>query len=208
MLRRRAHNPCRSLIRLALLQPENRMSRPLVFISYRHGPRWTKLANALHLKLDAIADGAGFDLFLDSQDIRAGANWREKIDAALAGCTHFVSLLCDEYWARSNQCLRELYWAVNRYESQPTGASPRLPHLLFVLAAEMRTELLKLDAARQRGDLSSIDPQLKAIGDINFLGPFDANQRLESLNGQNPRRLDKQLAQLVDRLLATGGFAN
>jgi TIR domain len=194
-----------------LPQPENRMSRPLVFISYRHGPRWTKLANALHLKLDAIADGAGFDLFLDSQDIRAGANWRTLIDDALERCTHFVSLLCDEYWARSNQCLRELYWAVNRYESQPAGPAPqppRLPHLLFVLAAEMRTDLLKLDAARQRGDLSGLDPQLKAIGDINFLGPFDANQRLQSLNGQNPQRLDKQLAQLVDRLLATGGFAH
>jgi hypothetical protein len=83
---------------------------------------------------------------------------------------------------------------------------PRLPHLLFVLAAEMRTALLKLDAARQRGDLCSLDPQIEAVGDVNFLGPFDANQRLESLNGQNPQRLDKQLAQLVDRLLATGGL--
>ncbi len=179
------------------------MPHPLVFISYRHGPRWTKLANAMHLKLDAISEGAGFELFLDSQDIRAGARWREKVDEALAGCTHFVSLLCDEYWARSNQCLRELYWAVNRYESTPEKA----PHLLFVLAAEMRTDLLKLDGARQRGDLSSLDPQLKAIGDINFLGPFDANARLESLNGKDPQRLDKQLAQLADRLLKTGGFA-
>ncbi len=178
------------------------MPRPLVFISYRHGPRWTKLANALHLKLDAISEGAGFDLFLDSADIRAGAEWRAKVDAALADCTHFVSLLCDEYWARSNQCLRELFWAVKRYESTPE----KRPHLLFVLAAEMRTDLLKLDGARQRGDLVSDDPQLGAIGDVNFLGPFDINQRLETLNSKDPQRLDKQLAQLVDRLLKTDGL--
>ena len=41
------------------------MSRPLIFLSYRHGPKWTQLADALHLKLETIAEGVGFDVFLD-----------------------------------------------------------------------------------------------------------------------------------------------
>ena len=178
------------------------MTQPLIFVSYRHGPHWTMLAEALHLKLEAIAEGVGFELFLDSEDIRAGENWKALVDDALARCTHFVALLCDEYWTRSNQCLRELFEAVRRHEN--SGGEPRL---LFVLAAEMKPELLKLDGARKRGELLSDDPQLKALGDINFLGPFDNNYRLESLDWQRSKRLDRQLAQLVERLLKSGGFA-
>lgn len=179
------------------------VTQPLIFVSYRHGPHWTPLADALHLKLQAIAAGVGFDVFLDSQEIRAGNDWKAAVDDALARCTHFVALLCDEYWVRSNQCLRELFAAVKRYEDSG-GAAPRL---LFVLAAEMKPELLKLDAARQRGDLQSDDPQLQALGDINFLGPFDDTYRLESLAWNKGKRLDRQLAQLVERLLDSGGFA-
>jgi TIR domain len=177
------------------------MTRPLIFLSYRHGPKWTKLANGLHLKLEAIAEGVGFDTFLDSEEIRAGGNWQQQVDAALEQCTHFVALLCDEYWVKSNQCLRELYRAVERFEAG--GGSPKL---LFVLANEMRPDLLKLDGARARGALNSPDPQLKALGDVNFLGPFDANYRLESLAWDNPKKLDKQYAQLVERLLKSGGL--
>lgn len=178
------------------------MSRPLIFVSYRHGPHWTMLADALNLKLSAIADGKGFDVFLDSEQIRAGHDWKAAVDDALARCTHFVALLCDEYWVKSNQCLRELFEAVKRFE-ESGGKEPRL---LFVLAAEMKPELLKLDGARQRGALLSNDPQLKALGDINFLGPFDNTYRLESLAWNKGKRLDKQLMQLIDRLLASGGF--
>lgn len=177
------------------------VTRPLIFLSYRHGPKWTKLANALHLKLEAIAEGAGFDTFLDSEDIRAGDGWQALVDDALERCTHFVALLSDEYWVKSNQCLRELYHAVERFEASKTE-----PRLLFVLANEMRPDLLKLDGARQRGALNSPDPQLKALGDVNFLGPFDANYRLESLAWDNGKKLDKQNAQLVERLLKSGGF--
>lgn len=176
------------------------MSRPLIFLSYRHGPTWTQLANTLHLKLETVAEGVGFDTFLDSEDIRAGQGWQAKVDAALEGCSHFIALLSDEYWVKSNQCLRELYRAVERYEA--TGS----PRLLFVLGSEMRPDLLKLDGARQGGKLNSPDPQLKALGDINFLGPFDKNYRLETLARGNAARLDRQCAQLVERLLKSGGL--
>lgn len=176
------------------------MSKPLIFVSYRHGAPWTALARALHVKLDAISDGAGFDLFLDSEDIRSGEKWREKVDDALARCTHFVALLCDEYWARSNECLREMFAAVARYE-----ASHVEPRLLPVLAANMKPEYLTFDSARQRGDLKSDDPQLRAIGDINFLGPYDGGL-LVSLEWKRGMRQDRQLAQLTQRLLGSGGL--
>ncbi|HEV7914548.1 MAG TPA: toll/interleukin-1 receptor domain-containing protein [Albitalea sp.] len=177
------------------------MSKPLVFLSYRHGRPWTRLAGALNLKLEAHNAGGDFDIFVDSKEIRAGENWKQLVDAALARCTHFVALLCDEYWTVSNQCLRELYEAVRRRES--SGTEPRL---LFVLAAEMKPERLKLDAARQRGELLSDNPQIKALGDINFLGPFDDAYRLESLDWTVGKRLDRQLMQLTDRLLKSGGL--
>jgi hypothetical protein len=174
------------------------MEAQRIFISYRHDHPWTDLAKALRLKLQA-AMGAGDEVFLDTA-IRAGDAWKQEVDGALAACTHFVALLCDDYWVMSNECLRELYAAVARHEA---GGRPRL---LFVLAADMLPARLTLDAARAKGSLPSPAgaPQLKALGDINFLGPFDANGRLEPL--AKGRRLDKQLGQLRDRLLASGGF--
>ncbi|HOS94928.1 MAG TPA: toll/interleukin-1 receptor domain-containing protein [Armatimonadota bacterium] len=75
--------------------------------------------------------------------MRAGEGWQKRVDGALERCTHFVALLSDEYWVKSNQCLRELYRAVERFEAGKTE-----PRLLFVLANEMKPELLKLDGAR------------------------------------------------------------
>jgi hypothetical protein len=156
------------------------MTRPLVFISYRHGPRWTALADALHLKLEAVSEGEGFDLFLDSNDIRAGADWKQKVDAALEACTHFVALLTDDYWVRSNECLRELYRAVDRWEE----SGRQSPRLLFVHVVDLPPDKLTLDGARQRGDLKA-GPGLKALGQINFLGPFDKHYRLETIDETN-----------------------
>jgi hypothetical protein len=178
------------------------MTTPLVFISYRHGPRWTFLAQALHLKLEAVSEWSGFDLFLDSDAIRAGEDWKRKVDAALESCSHFVALLTDDYWVRSNECLRELYWAVDRWEASGRGS----PRLLFVHVVDLPPSKLVLDSARQRGELKSDEAGLRSLGQINFLGPFDEDYRLVTIDERDPYRFDKQLAQLRDRLIESGGI--
>jgi len=165
-----------------------------IFISYRHDKPWTRYAKALHLKLRAAAPPAT-EVFIDTL-IPAGGTWQQQIDESLARCTHFVALLCDDYWVLSSQCLRELYLSVGRWEASGHAA----PKLLFVQAGSIRPERMTLDAGRASGALVSPAPELQSVGDINFLGPFDANGRLETL--ASGRRLDLQLAQLRDRLLA------
>jgi hypothetical protein len=152
-----------------------------IFISYRHDAPWTGLATRLDLKLRASA-GPQTEVFFDAR-IPPGANWKQKVDEALERCTHFVALICDEYWVLSTECRRELERAVQRRQA---GG---VPHLLFVKAAEIRPELMRLEDG------------LEHLGQINFLGPFDAHAKLVTL-ARGGAKLDAQLGQLRDRLLS------
>ena len=152
-----------------------------IFISYRHDAPWTGLATKLDLKLRASA-GPKTEVFFDAR-IPPGDEWQRHVDEALERCTHFVALICDEYWVLSAECRRELQRAVQRRQA---GGVPRL---LFVKAAEIRPELMRLEDG------------LEHLGQINFLGPFDANAKLVAL-ARGGTKLDAQLAQLRDRLLA------
>lgn len=151
-----------------------------IFISYRHDAPWTGLATRLDLKLRASA-GPQTEVFVDAR-IPPGDEWQKQVDDALERCTHFVALICDEYWVLSAECRRELKRAVQRRQA---GGVPRL---LFVQAAAIRPERMRLEDGLQH------------LGQINFLGPFDVNAKLVTL-ARSGARLDAQLAQLRDRLL-------
>jgi hypothetical protein len=172
------------------------MTDPYIFISYKHGDPWTKLAKRFYIKLAAISEGLGLRLFMDDKDIAGGDLWSARVEQALIETTHFVCFLCDEYWL-SDECRRELHHALKRYEA---GGVPRL---LFVLAERMRPEFLTFNEQRRSGVLTSEDPKVGKVSDVHFLGPFDDNVRLTRLEWQDAGKLSDQMAQLLDRIEVT-----
>jgi hypothetical protein len=174
---------------------------PLVFLSFKHGPRWTPIVERLELKLRIISDGAGFQIFCD-REMEPGNIWRPDVEDALNVSSHFVVLLCDEYW-ESRECQIELNQALQRFrDSQFTQ-----PRLWFILGEHMRPELLQLSEGRKTGAVvEKLRQQLKSnvvekVGDINFLGPFDAGRRLVRLASSSEiELLSDQLADMVSRL--------
>jgi hypothetical protein len=170
-----------------------------IFISYKHGDPWTRLAKRFYTKLAAISKGLGFRLFMDDEIIEGGNLWSDEVERALNETTHFVCFLCDDYWL-SEQCRRELLHALNRYEASGVA---RVPRLLFVLAERMRPEFLTFDDERRSGVLTSEDPKVGRVSDVHFLGPFDENVRLVRLEWNDVGKLSDQMAQLIDRLEVT-----
>jgi hypothetical protein len=173
------------------------VAKPLIFLSYKHGERWTELAQRFHLRLSNVAPGMDFELFMDSQ-IDASDEWRKTVEKMLARTTHFVCMLCDEYWI-SPECQRELSCAVQRYKDSGK------PRLLFVLAESMSPQYLPFP---QSGGTSELVPpenasrQIEKVSDLNFLGPIDKNGRLVPLAKPN-EGLSEQFSQMVERLRAT-----
>ena len=90
----------------------------LVFISYKHSDRWTPIARRFHLRLEVLAPALGVTIFRD-EAIDPGELWRKEVQQALAKTTHFVVLLCDEYWV-SEECQRELRHALERFAPAAT----------------------------------------------------------------------------------------
>lgn len=169
-----------------------------VFVSYKHDEPWSRMAQELDLKLRNMAPTYGYEVFFDRR-MESGVLWSDAIDEALDVTTHFIVLLSDPYWA-SKECQRELQCMVRRYESAKRDGKPP-PHLLFVLAGDVDAASLTLDAARKSGTLSSEDPQINRLSDVNFLGPYDLNGvgKLEILDWSDKQRLERQLGQLRDR---------
>jgi len=159
------------------------------------------MVQRFRLKLDNVAPDLELDVYVD-KTMAAGAEWSAEIDQELARTTHFVAFLCDEYWA-SEQCKRELHAVLGRYKAAKASASA--PRLLFVRAGEMNLKYFSFDQARKRGELSIEDKRIGRLADLNFLGPYDLKNQgqLETLERDNSGILDKQLAQLLDRLIAT-----
>jgi hypothetical protein len=176
--------------------------KPLVFISYKHLAPWSEMARKLHLKLLIAGEDLDYEVYID-KEMDPAAVWRDELKARLDVATHFIALLCDEYWA-STECRNELHRILERYEAAK-GAGSTGPKLLFVRAGELNPARFTFDRARARGELSSDDPRLRRVGDLNFLGPFDLdnNGQLEILDWESASRLDRQLGQLRDRFEKT-----
>lgn len=175
------------------------MSGPLIFISYTHQDPWTRIADALALKLE----NAGYELIFD-RDLEGGAAWERQLLGRLPEATHFVALLCDPYWG-SLWCKRELLTIWERYEDALKNKLPA-PRLLFVKAGEINPSRLKFDRLRERGEVVFEDePRLKKVSDLQFLGPFDTQRRLAILDWSDNQTLDNQLGQLRDNFEKTLG---
>jgi hypothetical protein len=168
------------------------MPRPTVFISYRHGDPSTLIAREVHTALDAVADGLGFDLFMDQHDNEPGDLFDKVILEGLDRTTHFLALLDNDYWA-SKYCHKELAHAITRYEK---GDPVRI---LFVKAGAIKPEYMMLKKDREAGQIKT-EPLIERIGDLQFLGPFDKARRLERLTPENINNLRDQISDLIDEL--------
>jgi hypothetical protein len=161
-----------------------------IFISYRHEQPWVDMAAKFRVKLANYAAAWDLDYFIDSGQIAAGVPWRASIDAALAASTHFLCLLCDNYW-ESTECRRELD-AVLKRRAAGEAVAP-----YFVLAEALKPAYLKLrDDGRAVGDVTT-------VGDFNFLGPYDDAQRLVSLQGMDRARWGQAVEDMLTRLKQT-----
>jgi TIR domain len=66
---------------------ENVMSPPIAFLCHATEDK------ALARRIAADLQGAGIETFFDEWEMRAGDSLRQKIDAGLDGCSHFIALL-------------------------------------------------------------------------------------------------------------------
>jgi len=162
-----------------------------IFISYKRDQTTTKVAESLYKRVLVNLKAHGFAVpFFDQRSIDAGELWSEKIDQALARTTHFIALLNTDYWL-SEQCQRELREAVRLYEA---AGSPRL---LFVMAEKIDPGALEVSADGRSASVKTPFPQIKHLGQINFLGPYDAAGRLVPLACADPVKLADQLYDLL-----------
>lgn len=171
---------------------------PLIFISYKHADYSTKIAKKLRVALEVISEALNFRIFLDDDTIRSSDDWREQIDHALGEMTHFIALLTDEYLAKSStECRRELLTAIQRYEDN------KKTKLLFIMVDEINPSLVVLAGERKAGKLVSDDPKINSLGDIHFLGPFNAAKQLVRLVWEDDAILRQQIKQLLDNFQRT-----
>jgi hypothetical protein len=158
------------------------MSKPTIFISYRHAPPTAAIASRLYIALVPAAEvWEPADLF------------DTTIIAALDRTTHFIVLLTNAYWS-SPYCRKEMARIVERFEHD------RSVRLLFVMVEELQPEHFTFAKDRASGRIVSDDPVLRTVGDVQFLGPFDESRRLVRLKYDNDALLGDQLAQLIRRL--------
>jgi hypothetical protein len=157
-----------------------------VFISYKHEDPWVAMAEKFRIKLDNYGPAWDLEYFIDSAQIDVGDTWRGNIDAALADCTHFLSLLCDTYW-ESAECRREVDAVLKR---RAAGEAVRP---MFVLAEPMKPSLLHFNAKGEPvGDVSR-------VGDFQFLGPYNEMRQLVALT-----RIDKaQWGDAIEKMLSS-----
>ena len=174
------------------------MTEHKLFLSYKRGPETTPVVERLYNRIRVELMGRKVKPFFDRKSIEAGEAWEAKIDDFMKTATMFVAFISIDFWL-STQCMRELELAVDRYEVE--GA----PRLLFILADQLAPSDLAFDeqwASRREGAAAATVAgarvnRVKAIGQFNFLGPYDAAGALVRLEFEHPTKVDLQLAQLV-----------
>lgn len=77
-----------------------------IFISYGRETEVVEFVRWLKGELES----AGFDVWLDTQDIAAGGEWREEIGKALKSCDSLIAVITKKY-VTSRYCKNELYVA-------------------------------------------------------------------------------------------------
>lgn len=177
------------------------MEDRFLFLSYKRGPLMTPAVERLYNRVRVELKGRKVQSFFDRKSIESGDAWEGKIDDFMKTATLFAAFISIDFWL-SAQCMRELELAIHRYEKQ--GA----PRLLFILADQLSPSDLAFDDdwASRRDDAASAAAtvarvnRVKAIGQFNFLGPYDDAGALVRLEFENPAKLDLQLAQLISTI--------
>jgi hypothetical protein len=163
-----------------------------LFISYKHQEVSANVALRFYQYLSAISGGMGFTIFMDTE-IEAAERWSDKIENELEKTTHFVCLLTTSYWI-APQCRRELFFALDKFEKKGT------PRILFVLVEDLDPQWFKFDEGTAKVELKGDGPDIKSVGDINFLGPFNENRQLVRLQHENGAQLQDQFFKLAKRI--------
>lgn len=171
---------------------------PMVFISAPSGESSRSVAVELAQRLKAMVAIEGFEVFA-ADLVLPGVNIFASANEAMARCTHFVPLVCNEFWTRSKACRQELFSAVARFEE--TGR----PLLLPVLLGAVDPELLDFDIPRQMGELRSANPKLASVNDLQFIGPFDDSGHLQALDALPGAHRSAQIEQVLERLVRSVG---
>lgn len=166
------------------------MAGPTVFISYRHGSPGTEIANTVYTAFSAVAEGMGFEIFMDQHSFEPSDLFDQKILEGLGRTTHFLALLDNDYWA-SPYCRKELAHAVTRWEKRENI------RLLFVMAGPIKPEFMTFKGDRASGRIST-DALIQRVGDLQFLGPFTPERRLERLKYENRAQMGDQIRLLID----------
>jgi len=169
------------------------MADKFLFLSYQRSANTRPAVEQLYRRARVLLAADGVQTFYDTHSIDAGDAWEPAIDEFLAKCTHFLALISVDYWL-SPQCRRELETAVACYERKG------VPQLLFVLADRLDPNDLLLDDSGADEAAAALRRRVRSIGQINFLGPYDAAGRLVRLAFESPALLGDQIADLVERL--------
>lgn len=171
------------------------VSKPTIFISYKHADPWARVAQKLYEALSPAAETWDADVFMDQHDIEPADLFDKVIVDALDRTTHFVALLSNSYWA-SPYCRKEISRVIERFEKN------RSTRPLFVKAEEFDVEHFSFDKDRALGRIKTRDPLVRKVGDLQFLGPFNGARQLERLAWEHEAKLSDQIAQLINRLQA------
>ncbi|MFZ5505416.1 MAG: TIR domain-containing protein [Pseudomonadota bacterium] len=152
-----------------------RRARTRVFVSHSH--QALRQAQQLRDSLERHLDKADTCVYLDTNGHAAAVDGpRPVVEEALGTATHFVLLASSDYWL-SAWCRRELEVATARHngEGQPE---------LFCVFADGTPEDFKAHAFHK---------------DFRFLGPFDGDRRLVSLNGRDEASAVEHMDRLAYR---------
>lgn len=95
--------------------------KPTVFISY------AKEDVAYARRLNGDLARAGVDTWFDVERLLPGSNWRQAIEEAIRGCTHFAALLSTNSLNKRGYVQKELRIAFDVLEELPEGQIFILP---------------------------------------------------------------------------------
>jgi hypothetical protein len=151
---------------------------PLVFISYAREDYVFADRFLQHLK--PLEHQGRAEVFMDTDDVRAGDDWQETIDEALETAEVYVVLMSRNFFNSSVCRVDELPVAVQRHHQGDA-------RLLLVLLQ---------DYAWQGYDVGG-----QTLGGIQAVGPFDRNRQLIPLATAESNQIETHMRQVYDKVV-------
>ena len=107
LVRPKPEQPDRFLRPCSELMAERKEAQKEVFLSYGHEPEVDKFVT----KLKSDLESAGISVWRDTEDIKAGSNWPNKIGVGVHDCRALLCVLTQKYVSSSEVCKCELDFA-------------------------------------------------------------------------------------------------